>query len=294
MQLVHTLSELRVARQRLGDCALVPTMGNLHEGHLALVAKARESGLPVAVSIFVNRLQFAPTDDFDRYPRTLASDCRMLEAAGCELVFAPEETELYPQLQRYEVHPDPALAAILEGAFRPGFFVGVCTVVMKLFCCVQPRVAVFGKKDYQQLLVLRRMVEQFALPIDVQAGETWRTLDGLALSSRNGYLSTAEQAQAKQLSQSLKDLIQAYCQGLAPLAELESQAMAQLGSAGWKPDYLTIRRQADLQQPAPLRKDALLDGSNAIGAEPLVALGAARLGTTRLIDALELGSLRPQ
>ena len=293
MQTVHTLSELHVARQRLGACALVPTMGNLHQGHLSLVAKAAESGLPVACSIFVNRLQFAPTDDFDRYPRTLASDRKLLEAAGCELVFAPAEAELYAQPQRFEVHPDPALAEILEGASRPGFFTGVCTVVMKLFCCVQPRVAVFGKKDYQQLLVLRKMVEQFALPVDVQAGETWRAPGGLALSSRNGYLSAREQAQATQLSQSLKDLLQAYRRRSAPLAELESQAMAHLGGgAGWKPDYLTIRRQADLQPPAAVaaffNEDTVVDDSDGT---PLVALGAARLGTTRLIDSIEFRCL---
>lgn len=254
-------------------------MGNLHLGHLSLVAKARASGLPVVASIFVNRLQFAPTDDFDRYPRTLAPDCEALEAAGCDLVFAPEEDEIYPQPQRFHVHPDPVLADMLEGQFRPGFFVGVCTLVLKLFCCVQPRVAVFGKKDYQQLLVLRKMVEQFALPIDMQGGETWRAPSGLALSSRNGYLSAVEQLQAAELSQSLEGLIQGYRQRSAPLAELESQAMARLTDAGWTPDYLTIRRRTDLQ-PAI----AVIDGAASTG---LVALGAARLGTTRLIDNIE-------
>lgn len=279
MHTVHTLSDLRDARQRLGECALVPTMGNLHEGHLSLVAKARESGLPVVASIFVNRMQFAPTDDFDRYPRTLDADRTVLRAAGCDLVFAPAEAELYPQPQRFQVQPDPDLAAILEGQFRPGFFAGVCTVVMKLFCCVQPRVAVFGKKDYQQQLILRRMAEQFALPIDLQAGETRRAPGGLALSSRNAYLSAAEQAQATGLARSLAQLAQAYRRRSAPLAELESNAMQGLADSGWQPDYLTIRRRADLQPPVP--------GIDDDADSPLVALGAARLGATRLIDNIE-------
>lgn len=289
MQIVHTLPDLRAARQRLGACTLVPTMGSLHQGHLSLIAKAREAELPVAVSIFVNRLQFAPTDDFDRYPRTLSADCEMLEAAGCDLVFAPAEADLYPQAQRFQVVPDPALADILEGQARPGFFVGVCTVVMKLFCCVQPEIGVFGKKDFQQLMVLRRMVEQFAMPIEVQAEETLRGPDGLALSSRNGYLSAAEQAQATQLSQSLKDLIDAYRHKPAPLAELEARALARLSEAGWAPDYLTIRRRVDLQPPDQSGSNphpAGIDGQHQ-GDSALVALGAARLGTTRLIDSIE-------
>jgi len=192
MQIVHTLADLRAAlapvRRSAGTIAFVPTMGNLHEGHLALVRQARErvgAAGTVVASIFVNRLQFAPHEDFDRYPRTLARDAELLAPAGCDLVFAPAEAELYPQPQTFKVQPDPALAELLEGHFRPGFFTGVCTVVMKLFSIVQPQVAVFGKKDYQQLMVLRRMVEQFALPIEVLGGETLRAHDGLALSSRN-------------------------------------------------------------------------------------------------------------
>jgi len=277
MQIVHTLAELRIARERLGPCALVPTMGNLHAGHLALVAKGRQSGLPVATSIFVNRLQFAPSDDFERYPRTLEGDCAALREAGCALVFAPAEEELYPQPQRYKVHPDPALADVLEGHFRPGFFVGVCTIVMKLFCCVQPRLAVFGKKDYQQWLVIRRMVEQFALPLEVVAGETARDADGLALSSRNAYLDPDRRTRAPGLNRALRELIEDHAGGAANRAELESQAMARLAAAGWAPDYLAIRRRRDLQPPVP--------ATDRPG--ELVALAAARLGNTRLVDNIE-------
>jgi pantoate--beta-alanine ligase len=277
MQIVHALADLNAARQRLGPCALVPTMGNLHAGHLSLVARARESGLPVVTSIFVNRLQFAPSDDFERYPRTLEQDCTQLEGAGCELVFVPAEDEMYPQPQRFKVHPDPALANVLEGHFRPGFFVGVCTIVMKLFCCVQPRVAVFGKKDYQQWLVIRRMVEQFAMPIEVIAGETLRAPDGLALSSRNTYLDPARRSQAPALNRALRGLVDGFVSGQGVLADLESRAVAELAQSGWTPDYLAVRRRSDLQ-PATPRLDA--PGT-------LVAVGAARLGDTRLIDNIE-------
>jgi pantoate--beta-alanine ligase len=267
-------------------------MGNLHQGHLSLVALARASGLPVAASIFINRLQFGPTDDFDRYPRTLDADCDLLEKAGCELVFAPSEAELYPQPQRFQVHPDPTLADILEGHFRPGFFVGVCTVVMKLFCCIQPQVAVFGKKDYQQWLLIRRMVEQFALPIEVQAGETRRGSDGLALSSRNAFLDADQRIRAAELARALDTLVEDYRRGAAPLPELEARSMAALAASGWQPDYLTIRRRSDLAVP-PLGEAV---GSNPgapaapaaqVAPAALVALGAARLGATRLIDNVE-------
>ncbi|ACB33446.1 pantoate--beta-alanine ligase [Leptothrix cholodnii SP-6] len=285
MQIVHTLADLRAAlapvRRSAGTIAFVPTMGNLHEGHLALVRQARErvgAAGTVVASIFVNRLQFAPHEDFDRYPRTLARDAELLAPAGCDLVFAPAEAELYPQPQTFKVQPDPALAELLEGHFRPGFFTGVCTVVMKLFSIVQPQVAVFGKKDYQQLMVLRRMVEQFALPIEVLGGETLRAHDGLALSSRNGYLGAAEREQALQLSAALRDLLGAVRAGGAPLETLEAQACTALRAQGWLPDYLCVRRRTDLLPP----------GADEIAAGlPLVALGAARLGNTRLIDNLE-------
>jgi pantoate--beta-alanine ligase len=279
MKVVHTIADLRAALAGASSTVFVPTMGNLHEGHLALVRQARGVGSPVVASIFVNRLQFAPHEDFDRYPRTLQRDCALLMDAGCELVFAPDETELYPEPQSYKVLPDPALADILEGEFRPGFFTGVCTVVMKLFQCVQPAAAVFGKKDYQQLMVIRHMVRQFAMPVAIVAGETTRAGDGLALSSRNGYLSEAERAEAVQLSLALKGLKTALEGGIRDLATLEAQSIERLRQRGWAPDYLTVRRRADLLPPTPQQIDTR---------EPLVALAAAKLGATRLIDNLEI------
>ena len=274
MKVVHTLAELRQALAGERNTAFVPTMGNLHDGHLSLIELARQRGGPVVASIFVNRLQFAPHEDFDTYPRTLERDCGLLHPAGCDIVFAPSEKELYPEPQGYKVHPPAELADILEGHFRPGFFTGVCTVVLKLFNCVQPRVAVFGKKDYQQLMVIRRMVDQLALPIEIVGGETGRAADGLALSSRNGYLSAAERAEAVQLSAALRRIEAAVRAGERDWATLEAQATSGLAERGWKPDYVAIRRRRDLGAPA--------DG------EPLVVLAAAKLGTTRLIDNLEL------
>lgn len=271
---VHTLAELRALLPEARRCAFVPTMGNLHDGHLSLVRQAARHGLPVVVSLFVNRLQFAPHEDFDRYPRSLQRDCELLDGADCDIVFAPGEQEIYPQPQTFRVLPDPALADILEGQFRPGFFGGVCTVVMKLFGCVQPRVAVFGKKDYQQLAVIRRMVEQFALPIDIEAGETCRAESGLALSSRNAYLSETQQTQATELAASLRRLIERYRQAPSDLPLLEAQALRELAATGWAPDYLTVRRRSDLAPPTA-------------GDSALVALGAAKLGSTRLIDNIE-------
>jgi pantoate--beta-alanine ligase len=273
MHICRTLPELREHLGRYRRPAFVPTMGNLHEGHLGLVRLARPLGDVTVASIFVNRLQFLPHEDFDTYPRTWDSDREKLEAAGCDLLFAPDEKALYPEPQTCKVHPDGALADILEGHFRPGFFVGVCTVVMKLFACVQPRVAVFGRKDYQQLMVIRHMVRQFALPIEIIGGETRRADDGLALSSRNGYLSAAERAEAVQLSKVLRSMAEAVREGERDLATIEARAMQALAQRGWQPDYLVLRRRADLQAPS--------------GTEPLVALGAARLGSTRLIDNLE-------
>lgn len=277
MQVLHTTEALRAALRGPGACALVPTMGNLHEGHLSLVRQARGHGLPVVASIFVNRLQFAPHEDFDRYPRTLARDCELLQSAGCDMLFAPDEAELYPAPQTFRVLPDPALADVLEGHFRPGFFTGVCTVVMKLFGCVQPRVAVFGKKDFQQCLVVRRMVEQFALPIVIDTGETCRAVDGLALASRNGFLSDSERRDAVALPTALAALGRAFRAATAPLSVLEAQAVSALAALGWQPDYLSVRRRSDLALPR--LEDA---------GEPVVVLGAARLGATRLIDNLEL------
>ena len=253
--------------------AVVPTMGNLHAGHLALVRQAKPLGDVTVSTIFVNRLQFAPHEDFDTYPRTLEADCAQLEAAGCDIVFAPSEAELYPQPQTFKVHPPTELADILEGHFRPGFFIGVCTVVMKLLACTQARTALFGKKDYQQLMVIRNMVKQFALPIEIVGGETQRNEAGLALSSRNGYLSPTQREDALLLSATLKIVAQALRAGNTDFAALEAKAMQTLRSAGWVPDYVAVRRQADLQAHA---------------GDAMVVLAAARLGSTRLIDNLEV------
>ena len=276
MKIVHTIAELREHLSPFKHPAFVPTMGNLHEGHLALIAQAKPLGDVTVASIFVNRLQFLPHEDFDTYPRTWQSDCDRLQAAGCDVLFAPDEKELYPEPQTFKVHPPAELADILEGFFRPGFFIGVSTVVMKLFNCVQPRVAVFGKKDYQQLMVIRQMVKQFALPIEIVGGDITRATDGLALSSRNGYLSADERAEAVQLSLALKTLAAAVRSGATDIATLEAQALSTLAARGWQPDYLVVRRQSDLQVPDALQGDAL------------VVLGAAKIGATRLIDNLEV------
>ena len=283
MHIVHTIADLRAQLSGFKRPAFVPTMGNLHAGHIALVRQAKPLGDVTVSSIFVNRLQFAPHEDFDSYPRTLDADAQRLEAAGCDVVFAPREKDLYPEPQTFKVHPATDLSDILEGHFRPGFFIGVSTVVMKLFSCVfagmPAGVAAFGKKDYQQVMVVRRMVQQFALPIEILAGETQRADDGLALSSRNSYLTPEQRQEAVHLSQALRALGEAAraAPGVPDLAALEAQAMQALARRGWKPDYLTVRRRADLMSPP----DALTD-------VPLVVLGAAKLGNTRLIDNLEI------
>ncbi len=282
MQIIHTIPELRAALAQSRNPAFVPTMGNLHDGHLALVRQARPLGDTLVASIFVNRLQFLPHEDFDSYPRTLQVDADKLRAAGCDVLFAPSEQDLYPEPQTFKVQPDAQLADILEGQFRPGFFTGVCTVVMKLFSAVfagkAQGTALFGQKDYQQLMVLRRMVQQFALPLDIVAGTTQRAEDGLALSSRNGYLSEAERQEAVQLSLALRALARdavAAAHALPAQREaLEARALQALTARGWQPDYLTVRRRSDLQPPQ--------------AGDALVVLGAARLGRTRLIDNLEV------
>jgi pantoate--beta-alanine ligase len=258
--------------------ALVATMGNLHEGHIALVREAALHGFPVVATIFVNRLQFLPHEDFDQYPRTLERDCQLLEAAGCDIVFAPSEAELYPEPQTFKVTPPAAIADLLEGEFRPGFFTGVCTVVMKLFQCVQPAVTVFGKKDYQQWRVVTAMARQFALPTEVIGAPTIRANDGLALSSRNGYLGAEERAEAVALPRALQAAAAALRGGATDLAAIERAQLDALAARGWKCDYIAVRRRLDLLPPTPDDLAAKL---------PLVALGAARIGTTRLIDNLE-------
>jgi len=265
MQVVTDIAALRRALAAAGPVGFVPTMGNLHEGHLSLVRHARREARSVVVSIFVNRLQFLPSEDFDRYPRTFERDRRMLEAEGVEFIFAPDERTLYPEPQTYRVHPPP-MANELEGRFRPGFFEGVSTVVLKLFNCVQPAVAAFGKKDYQQLVVVRGMVRQLNLPISVIAAETTRETDGLAMSSRNQYLSADERREAPRLYRILREVKQ---------GRPADDGVRELAGAGWQPDYIEVRRKSDLAAPGPADSD-------------LIVLGAARLGNTRLIDNVEL------
>jgi len=259
-------------------------MGNLHAGHLALMKMARQHGNPVVASIFVNRLQFGPNEDFDRYPRTLEADIEKLEnARDVYVLFAPDEREMYPEPQGFQIQPPADLGGTLEGEFRPGFFTGVATVVLKLFACVQPRVAVFGKKDYQQLMVVRRMCRQLQLPVDILAHETVRDTDGLALSSRNRYLSPQQRHEAAHLYRQLQHVRSALLAGETRFGELERQAAAALQASGWKVDYLTIRRQRDLHPPA-----AASQRDSSTATEPLVILAAAWLGSTRLIDNLEV------
>jgi pantoate--beta-alanine ligase len=263
MQILRDIPSLRRALPQ--GVSFVPTMGNLHDGHLSLVRLARRHAGAVAVSIFVNRLQFLPGEDFERYPRTFERDCALLEAEGVEFVFAPDEGVLYPEKQHVKVNAGP-LGDDLEGRFRPGFFEGVATVVLKLLNCVQPRTAVFGKKDYQQVMVVRAMVRQLNLPVEIAAGETVREPDGLAMSSRNAYLSPGERAEAPRLYRLLKEIAGGKLR--------EDEAIKKLEEAGWKPDYVEVRRRRDLAPPQG-------------GDRELVVLAAARLGETRLIDNLE-------
>lgn len=283
MKIISDIQELRDHLRGQNRASFVPTMGNLHEGHLSLMRLARQHGDPVVASIFVNRLQFGPNEDFDSYPRTMQADIEKLEKEGVYILFAPTERDLYPQPQEYRVDPPQQLGDILEGEFRPGFFKGVCTVVLKLFSCVQPKVAVFGKKDYQQLMIIRQMARQFALPVEIVAGETIRADDGLALSSRNSFLSKEERAEAPELQRVLKEVreqvLQLKEQNTHSLSEIEKKAVATLTGRGWKPDYIAIRQQSDL---APASNESLQAG------ESLVILTAAKLGKTRLIDNLEV------
>ena len=282
MKIISDIQDLRDQLRGQNRAVFVPTMGNLHEGHLSLMRLARQHGDPVIASIFVNRLQFGPNEDFDKYPRTFEADVEKLEKEGVYVLFAPTEKDLYPEPQEYRVEPPENLGKILEGEFRPGFFQGVCTVVLKLFSCVQPKVAVFGKKDYQQLMVIRQMCRQLALPVDIVPAETVRAEDGLALSSRNGYLSTEERSEAVQLIQTLKEIQEKVLQGKltsADILKIEKDACAKLSARGWTPDYISVRKRNDLLSA----NDADLSSN-----EPLVVLAAAKLGKTRLIDNLEI------
>ncbi|MDY0012284.1 MAG: pantoate--beta-alanine ligase [Rhodocyclaceae bacterium] len=275
MQIHTTIASFRAARPSCGRLAFVPTMGNLHDGHVALMRQAFQHADTVAASIFVNRLQFGAGEDFDRYPRTFQADCERLEAAGVAHLFAPTEEEMYPEPQTYQVDPAGVQVGVLEGDCRPGHFRGMATVVLKLLNIVQPNCALFGKKDYQQLMVIRNMVREFNLPVEIIPGDTVRAPDGLALSSRNGYLSAAERAEAPRLHRLINHIRAAVAGGDRNFLGLETAAIADLAAHGWKPDYISVRRQADLQSPK--HSDTAL-----------VVLAAARLGATRLIDNLEI------
>jgi pantoate--beta-alanine ligase len=278
MDVIHSAADLRARLQRVPNNVFVPTMGNLHDGHIQLINIAKPRAACTVVSIFVNRLQFGPREDFDRYPRTLETDAARLESAGVDVVFAPDEREIYPEPQTFVVEPSD-LQYVLEGAHRPGHFRGVATVVLKLFNLVMPHSAIFGKKDYQQYLVLRDMVRQFALPIEIIPAETVRAPDGLALSSRNMYLTAAERSEAPRLHRVLSAVCEELRSGARDFQRMDQQAMTELSRHGWQPDYVAVRRQADLHPPTERDHD-------------LVVLAAARLGRTRLIDNVELSLTR--
>ena len=278
MQLYHTVAELRAALSGQKNIAFVPTMGNLHAGHISLLELAKQHGHPVVASIFVNPLQFGTGEDFERYPHTLDADCEKLAAAGCDMVFAPDVAEVYPVPQTFTVCPPDSLAQDLCGAFRPGHFTGVATVVLKLFNLVQPKMAVFGKKDFQQLLAIRELVRQFNLPIEILAGDTLREASGLAMSSRNGYLSESERVQAAQLQSQLAAIVAAILAGERDFEALCATASCHLKMAGWRVDYVALRDAATLQPPTS-------------GSTRLVVLGAAWLGATRLIDNIDFSLL---
>jgi len=282
MKIITNIHDLRNHLRGQNRASFVPTMGNLHEGHLSLMRLARLHGDPVVASIFVNRLQFGPSDDFDQYPRTFEDDAAKLEKEGVYILFAPTEKDLYPEPQDYRVDPPKDLGDILEGEFRPGFFKGVCTVVLKLFSCVQPSAAIFGKKDYQQLMIVRRMAHQFALPVEIIGAETIRADDGLALSSRNGYLNAEERLEAPQLFSTLNDVKEALSASTlnhSLIQEVEMTAKIKLMQRGWEPDYLSVRLRQNLLSPS---------AEDLASRQELVVLTAAKLGKTRLIDNLEI------
>jgi pantoate--beta-alanine ligase len=285
VRIVETVADLRACvagyRTRGERVGLVPTMGNLHEGHLSLIDTARRHGAgAVVVSIFVNPLQFGPKEDYATYPRTPEEDHAALAAKGVELVFAPGVEEMYPGGQgestRVEV---PGLSTILCGQFRPGHFVGVATVVTKLFNMAQPDLAVFGEKDYQQVLVIRRITRDLCLPLEIVASATVREDDGLAMSSRNRFLSAEERARAPELHRALREGAAAVASGELPFAAIEERGMARLQGAGFRPEYFAVRDALTLDEPTP-------------DCRHLVVLAAAWLGKTRLIDNLAVEQRR--
>lgn len=285
MQIVHTVSDLRKALKNQASIGFVPTMGNLHAGHIALVEKAKQNTSCVVTSIFVNPLQFSPTEDLSTYPRTPEADYEKLKAAGCDIVFTPSVIEMYPDFdgknlnQTMTIDPPP-IASVLCGATRLKHFAGVATVVMKLFNMVQPHVAVFGKKDFQQLFIIKEMVRQFNLPIEIMAGETVREANGLALSSRNGYLSDTQRATAAQLNSALQSIVNQIQNGNKAFNQLEQQTSNTLSTQGWEVDYISIRSSKTLQPASKTDQE-------------IIVLGAAKItnktgGKTRLIDNIEL------
>lgn len=274
MEIITDISSLRARLKREPYVVFVPTMGNLHEGHLSLMQIAKQKSGCLVASVFVNRLQFEQIKDFDQYPRTLADDCKLLESHNVDVLFVPDDKCIYPTRQEFLIEPLP-LANTLEGEFRPGFFRGVATLVLKLFNLVQPQLAIFGKKDYQQLCIMREMVRQLNLSVEIDVGETVRASDGLALSSRNRYLSGEERTEAAHLYQVLSKIKQEIEIGSRDFPELQDSARETLVSHGWKVDYIALRQ---LDTLAPIQADD----------RNLVVLGAARLGATRLIDNLEI------
>lgn len=273
MQVIKTIPELRDRLSAEPDVAFVPTMGNLHEGHLALMREAQERSSCVVASIFVNPLQFGPNEDFDQYPRTLEADIEKLHGLA-SVVFAPSIHEMYPVQQTVFVEPPP-IANELCGAARPGHFRGVATVVLRLFNIVQPNVALFGKKDYQQLHIVSELVNQLNLPVRIIGSETVRAEDGLALSSRNQYLTENERGEAVLLNQTLLSMRDAIYRGDRDYARMEREAVLVLTERGWVVDYVSVRNQSDLRPAGCERRN-------------LVVLAAARLGKTRLLDNVEV------
>lgn len=273
MDVIARIPDLRARLQAERRIAFVPTMGNLHAGHISLMEQARSHGDCVVASIFVNPLQFGANEDLASYPRTLAEDCEKLAAAGVDVVFTPNDAELYPQPQTVIVQAPP-ISRELCGAHRPGHFDGVATVVLKLFNLVQPQVALFGKKDFQQLFIIREMVRQLDVPIEIIAGETVRETDGLAMSSRNGYLRPEQRVEAPRLYGALKQVVKAVQDGQRDFQAIAEQTRHYLTMMGWIVDYIEIRNAENL---------ARADAED----RQLVVLSAARLGKTRLIDNIE-------
>lgn len=279
MQIIDSVSKLRIALKNRTNIGFVPTMGNLHAGHIHLVNLAKQRADCVIVSIFVNPLQFGANEDLASYPRTLEADCKKLEAAGADIVFTPNVSELYANFDGENLNQNitislPTIANVLCGASRPGHFSGVATVVSKFFNIIQPQIAFFGKKDFQQLFVIRELVNQLNYPIEIIAGETVREADGLALSSRNGYLSETARTKASQLNVALQNIVSAIAKSNTHFGELEKQMALELTTQGWLVDYISVRSAETLLPAKPHDKN-------------LVILGAAKIENTRLIDNIE-------